>query len=234
MRVLSLLLLLLGGCAPVYVPSALHVPLHHRSGELHLAARGGTQGGQADVSYAVTDSVALRASGHGFTSRQRTDPFEHARFVSGGGGVSLFKGGAAASEGAFPRGVRTSGTLELHGGRSSGYGEMTLHLPNPRRVNYSGTFLRPALQGDVGYASKHFSVGLAGRLSYFHYTHDQASDMAGQTGWMMVGEPALFARVGFERVKFELQGRLGLPLAGEQDIALPAPVGISGGIIVDL
>ena len=58
--------------------------------------------------------------------------------------------------------------------------------------------------------------------------------MAGQTGWMMVGEPALFARVGFERVKLELQARLGLPLAGEQDIALPTPVGISGGIIVDL
>ncbi len=235
MKARSLLLLpvMLGGCTPVYVPSAMHAPLHHRSGELHVAARGGTQGGQADVSYAVTDSVALRASGQGFRSRQASAPDEHASFVSGGGGVSLFHGGAPASGDAFPAGLRSSGSLELHGGRSSGYGELGTSLP-PRLVNYSGTFLRPALQADVGYASKHFRVGAAGRFSYFHYSFDQASDTPGQSAWSLVGEPSLFARFGFERVKFELQAGLRIPLAARDDAALPVPLSLSGGIIVDL
>jgi len=223
-------LLLLSGCAPIYVPGAVHVPLLHKAGDIHAALHGGTHGGQLDAAFAVTDYLAVRASGQAFAG-SREDA--QGTYLSGGGGISLFYGGPKTTEGAFAHGLRASANLEVHGGRSSGEGELTISNP-PNPVVYSARWIRPALQGDVAYEWEYFALGAALRFSSIQIWHDQGTELGGQSASLTSAEPVAFARFGTRAVKFQLQAGLSIPFAGNGNMGLPLPLVIAGGVVLDL
>ncbi len=233
------LLLLLSGCVPMYVPASVHAPMLERAGDVHLAVSGGTQGGQLNGAVAITDYLAVRASAQGYNAGAQ-DPSSGDRawgsFLSGGAGVSLFHGGNPSGDVTTGSGLRASVNLELHGGRSDGGGEFRVTLPTPTVNAFSGTFFRPVLQGDVGYEWEYFALGVAARLSALQFQHDGDSDFPNQGASMLTAEPFAFARVGTGNVKFELQAGGILPLPGGTggEVGFPLLVVLSGGLIVDL
>lgn len=231
-RLLIAALLILGGCAPIYVPSSAHVPLLHASGDVHLAGSAGTPGFQLHGAYAFTDQLAARASVQGFAYGDASS-IDRGTFFSAGGGPSLYYGGPKTEDGSFAHGFRGSVSLELHGGRSAGEGLIQISTSNTRH-RYSGPWIKPMLQADAAYEFEYFSLGLAGRLVGFQYWYDANSDFPGQQMQLGSVEPIAFVRLGTRTVKLEAQAGLMLPFAAEGQAAIPFPILISGGLVVDL
>ncbi|MDQ3266702.1 MAG: hypothetical protein M3Y59_24140 [Myxococcota bacterium] len=234
----ALVLLLLSGCVPMYVPASVHAPMLERAGDVHLAVSGGTQGAQLNGAVAVTDFLAVRASAQGYAAGDSASTTSgnrgYGNFVSGGAGVGLFHGGNPSRDVDSGSGLRASVNLELHGGRSGGGGEFRVTLPSSTVNAFSGTFFRPVLQGDVGYEWEFFALGVAARLSSMQFMHDADSDFANESASMLTAEPFAFARVGSGNLKFELQAGGVLPVGTSGNVGVPLLVVLSGGLIIDL
>lgn len=222
----------LAACAPIYVPASVHVPLLHEAGDVHLSGNLGTHGVQAQGSVAITDAIAARGAVQEFGYAGGSDGLS-AAFVSGGGGVSFFYGGEKSEDGTFRSGVRASGSIELHGGRSAGVGHVRVTIPSTVS-RYSGAFLRPVLQADVAYAWPYLAVGAAARFSLFQYWYDAQSDFSGAEMQLGTVEPVLFVRFGAESVKLDLQAGLAGPVSARGEATVPFPLLISAGLVVDL
>lgn len=219
------------GCAPMYVPSAVHVPLLREAGDVHVSVHGGTNGVQLNSAVALTDGIGLRASAQGFAYDNQGSGV-NGRYLSIGGGPTFFYGGGA--EEAMESGLRASASVELHGGSSAGVGQIRVTLPEQTLNRYSGWVLRPTLQADVGYEWEYFAIGLAGRFSLFYYSYDASSDFPSQTAMLTSVEPVAFARLGTGAFKFELQAGVMVPLTAEGEMGFPLPMMISGGFVLDL
>lgn len=205
----SLLLLLtfaLPACAPIYAPSAFHVPLHQKAGDVHLGVHGGTQGFVANAAYAATDAIALRGTFH-YADR---DGFY--RLYDAGVGYYWAGRATEPTEGQFDSGMRGSLNLDLGAGNSRGTTQLGVG-----RISLSGSFFRTALQADLGYEWEYAAVALVGRGVYLRFTHDEHSDLPERLAHNVIFEPGVLARIGTRAVKLELQlgGSVGMNLTGE-------------------
>lgn len=55
----GILLLLTQACAPAYVPNVINVPMMDESGEIQIAAYGGTSGYDVQTAYALNDHIGF-------------------------------------------------------------------------------------------------------------------------------------------------------------------------------
>lgn len=209
------------GCGPVYIPSAVSLPMQTRKGDIHLNAQGGSQGAQGNMAYAITDSVNLRATVQNSQS-VGADADDFYRMGSVGAGFYT-----ALSNTQTGNGLRLGGSAELGGGIAEGNFEQ-----NANDKHLEGFFLRSAVQTEFGYELKHFAFGVAGRIVYLNFQHADASDVQDATN-RIYGEPVIVIRVGGPRVKAEGQGGLVFPIVEQGDVGDVLPFIISFGVTAD-
>lgn len=211
--------LTLAACGPVYIPSAVHMPMLERKGDVHLSGQLGSQGGQANGAYAVSDHLMLRATAQ---NSQTGDNY----YRMGAVGMGFFSNLSSTDTGS---GLRFAAATDLGGGISRGVFE----FESTRRV-LQGTFFRAAAQLDMGYELKAVSFGIATRAVYLHYQHDDESEAQESTADMLFGEPVAVFRVGTSVIKADVQAGAFFPIAEPKgDIGLPFPFIFSVGLSLD-
>lgn len=217
----ALVVLAATACAPVYYPSALHVPMLSREADGHLNGGVGFHGLQANAAYGVTDRIAARGTVHLTELDGGPDP--HYRLVSLG--VGLYDGATRDTD--VGSGVRLA--VWFDAGFGTAAGEAQVGSTETFRRN-SGQFVRVAAQVDLAFETPIAAIGLAVRPVWFHFEHDDSSTADEATAdWLFI-EPALVARLGPPQIHFEPQIGVLIPAGGRGDIGLPVPWIFSLGV----
>lgn len=196
------------GCTTLYVPSTNQTHMMQNKGEIHLAGNVGANGLNLQGGYAFTDRYGVVASVSGRSSDGSNDTaVEDHTYVEAG--INYFGFG----EGNF------SG--ELTAGFGFGTGE---------RENARGEFTKPFIQVNGAFTSGNFDTGLSLRTAYLSFSELVVqNDRPGDSSVFF--EPALFVRLGFERVKLESQLGLAYPLSDSGNFAFGyEPIRMSVGL----
>ncbi|MBN2214813.1 MAG: hypothetical protein JW723_11260 [Bacteroidales bacterium] len=187
-----LIMLYITSCAPAYVPNVINTPLCSNPGEFQASVNGGLAGFDPQISYALTDNIAIMLNGS-FASRtsDSTDNFHKHQFVEMGLGYYQKFG--------------TSGRFETYGG--AGFGQLRAEYDNElwmtrSNVNSRRFFIQPA----IGVSTDFFDGGLAARFVYLYLIQESKSN----TGVFV--EPAITAKVGPKHVKAVFQIGLSIPV----------------------
>ncbi|MEK7703350.1 MAG: hypothetical protein AAB426_00215 [Myxococcota bacterium] len=230
-----LLAVVMTGCTAVYVSSAANAPLLARRAEGHVRGVLGTNGGDLQAAYALSDDVALTAAASGALGGDR---YRHAygelgfgRYraagqrrmsLSGGGGYGGFR-----LCGAYPVGPIGAA--------------FTLGDPFSTDVCAAGHLYRAFAQAAVARVGDVFEVGFVGRLTLDHmrnlrgtyrddfWTSGPRLRSLPSAATVANLEPLGFVRLGVRAVKLELQVGLRLPLTSITDgapVSLPFHVGL--------
>ncbi|MCO4747064.1 MAG: hypothetical protein KC912_19870 [Proteobacteria bacterium] len=202
------------GCAPFYVPKAGTLSLLEDQGDGSISAQIGTHGSSADVSYAATDSVAVRG-GLQFAPTPT--------YASAWGGVGTYA--------AFGPG-RAAGFIEVGGGAADSQSEASVN-GTVSQYRSQGTFVNSALAFEIGFETDFFALGLTTRGLYHLAFHGSQSDRAGTTGQIFTVEPMIGARVGVQTIKFEAQTGIAFPIWVDGDVGAYFPWRIGMGLVFE-
>ena len=193
------IVLILTGCAPVYVPNTVNAPLFSGKGELMVSAFGGTNGYDAQFAYALTDHIAFLANGSyqskKFDSNSTKDYHKH-YFGEIGGGYFTQLG--------------EHGRFECLGGYGFGQSETGYDftfLDNNSGVA-KGLFDRYFIQTDLGTSANfdYLNMGIAIRGTYVNfYKFTTGNEVYNNTQSNFYVEPAVFVRAGWKYIKFQFQ-----------------------------
>lgn len=204
-RILSVVLLLLicSSCAPVYVPNARQTNMMSKKGELHASAQAGTNGGDLQVAYAVSDKFGLFGSGS-FKSDEAS-----------GNSDSEFHEHRYGELGAiYYRPFGKIGRFEALAGVGFGEAEAVdqYEIFGPQQVRATGRYNKLFAQANIGLETEPFETGLALRMGQVTFNEFETSSTGlqeSESGTFF--EPAVFARLGWPNFKLESQlGMAGL------------------------
>lgn len=184
-------IILLSGCAPLYIPNTVNTPLLSNKGEIQGAVYAGTSGFDPQLAYAITDNIGIMLNGSFENSESDTtdDYHKHQLFELGVG---------------YYKKLSDKGRFEIFGGY--GFGNINVYTENAifnsvTDVNSNKFFIQPAF----GLSSKIFDFGFASRFVFIKI-HD---DIVSYTRSYI--EPALTVRVGWKQVKFAYQIGYSIP-----------------------
>jgi hypothetical protein len=224
----------LPSCAPAYVPNAFNIPLVKNEHQVSLAAFGGTNGFDAQVSGAVYKHLALMGNySHANNPQTGKDSsgFRKHNFTEGGIGYSFLK-----EEKPICLEVYTGYGMGNSASRAASSG---LYVNKGDVV--SGDYSRYFLQADFGFTSSIIEVGAAVRGSYVDFVN-YSVDAGGSSksyhnlaDWYI--EPVGFVRVGYKFIKAQFQ--IGASLRSDF-LSVPTPkftsepFYISGGLYFTL
>lgn len=190
---------MISGCASVYIPSAQHTHLMDKKGELHIAGHGGTNGGDIQGAYAVSDRMGVIAAAS-FGSSDEGDFHEH----------SFVEGGAT-----YFRPLGKIGRYEVLAGLGVGSAEALTQYDffGPQEIKATGDYTKVFLQNNFGLETGALETGLALRLGQVVFTEFETSSSRydeSENGTFF--EPAIFARLGWKNIKLESQVGISKPL----------------------
>lgn len=202
-----LTLLLISGCASVYIPSAQHTHLMDKKGELHAAAHAGTNGADIQGAYAISDRMGLVAAASFGSSDEEGEDFHKHSYIELGAD--------------YFRPIGKIGRYEALGGLGVGSAESVTQYNffGPQEVQATGDYTKIFLQNNFGLETGPLETGLVLRLSHVVFTEFETSSMTyneSKAGTFF--EPAIFARLGWKNVKIESQVGISGPL--QESIAL--------------
>lgn len=200
---------LLGSCAPMYIPNTVNTPLLAHEGELQLAIYGGTAGFDPQVAYAVTNHIGVMANGSfQFEENDSSDYSNTHTFFEGGIGYY----------GYLSERIR----FEIYGGY--GGGKINGSYENTFWSDYRETSIkRIFIQPNIGLSTATIDLGLATRFVIVNASQGVIEDSHAFL------EPAATIQAGFKYVKFVGQFGLSAPL-GENTFIYQQPVIISLGV----
>ena len=216
---------LAAGCAPVYLPSAAHVPVLRHQGNVAGSGQIGFQGFQVNGAYAVDDHVAVRGTVH---STLGLEDATYYHLFSTGASVFWAQDDDPRAD-PKTRGAGLFAALSAEAGVALARGEVQLDGMTEAARN-AGTVLRAAGQVDVGYESRVAMAGLSARTVRIRVYHDEAPTAGVTRSSAVFLEPLAILRVGPPGLYLEAQGGLWLPLAVQGDVGIPWPVILSFGI----
>lgn len=189
---LILLVLILSGCAPTYVPTTINTPLLTHRKEFQAAIYAGSSGFDPQLAYAITDHIGVMLNGSfKDTKSDSSENFHKHNFVELGIGYYLrFVG---------------KGRFEVFGGY--GLGNLQARTDNSIFNNTSDVklnriFIQPGVGMitdllDLSFATRFVIVGV--NQDPFKYTRSFL-------------EPAATARLGYKKFKFAAQIGYSIPL----------------------
>lgn len=213
---LSVLLVMVTGCAPVYVPNAVHTPMLEERGDVQVGGRvgafGGTRGLDLQAAYAVTDKVGVSADfSHG--DEQPDDPDFHLHQF-GEMGIGYFND------------ISSFAQFEVYGGYGRGQAESedtyTFFTTETIRAKgrYDRLFLQPALQVKGGPLHLYGAARLV-RVNFHEFVSTEDS---GPTRTVSDIQPVYFNEMavglglGTGPFRIGLQSGISAPLSDPEDI----------------
>lgn len=220
------------GCAPVYVPAAMHVPMLEKRDDVHAAGSLGTQGFQGDAAWAVRDHWDLRA-------RAQWAPAKNESNVQDNGSATRTSL-AQASVGAgwftaFPDSIiRLAASADVGGGHSTGHSDWVVISTNTGKItdfgsiDRSGYFLRAGMQGESGLQGDWFGAAVVLRGTWFHFEQDSLR-LTGSARTPpsrfsnLYAEPGIVVRLGGHDLHVDLQGMISLAVFEGDINALARP-----------
>ncbi len=207
--VVTSVLFLLGGCAPMYFPNKINTPLLGNQGEVQVGVFGATSGLDIQASFAATDQLGIMVN----TSflNEKADDAGNARKQNFG---ELGLG--------YLHRLGDKGRLEVFGG----YGRASVQSAynNGYFVDYADVDMnRIFIQPDVGFSGRVVEGALAMR---FVIVNARQGNFSFTRSFL---EPALTFKVGFPYVKFVTQAGLSLPLHSD-NLVENQPVMLSFGL----
>jgi hypothetical protein len=213
--ILIAILLICSGCATVYVPNAAHTPLMEEQGEVHVSAHFGSQGGDLQLGYALTDQFGIIA---GISGRENTnqDGEETGNHTFGEAGVVWFPDIHQRLKNEFIGGI----------GLGNAKGESSFSFMNPQgeyeKRTAKGDFYRIFVQSNTALTSSVVTTGIATRLAFvnfYNYELTGSQQAIRNRTSALFFEPAAFVRLGFRNVKFESQVGISRPIGDFRNIA---------------
>lgn len=209
------------GCAPLYMPPGATLPQLSRGGDLQAAGSVGLNGTGLGAAYALSDLVAVRASGYGRGPNNSVGPALYGQV-----GAALFIGPGAQA--ARPGRYRAGGRFSLAVDVGVGAAESSLNSSF-----YSANYLRASVEGEAGYSSEYVAVGIAPRVSVASY-RPTARDRNGAPETILYLEPVGVLRLGPPFLRGELQLGLSWPSSLGAGIGGPWPLILGLGLSSDL
>lgn len=184
-------------CTPIYTPNVHNMPLHSNKGDVSAGLHVGGSGYDGQLSYAVTNHVAIMANG--MYQRRNTDddslPDFYERFLGEAGAGYFTKVGKA-------------GRFEAYGGMGTGYGwaEVNYWWFGAQGNSVKGYYNRLFLQTTFGAVSEYFDGGLSLRgtyLNFYKYSSDGTTFHNSFDEYFI--EPVMFSRIGWKYIKFQTE-----------------------------
>ncbi len=207
--------LLLAGCAPVYMPNNVHVPLLKRQGDVRAGAHASTSGVEVQAASALTDHLGLMAN-FSFARRgsrsdnPRADGEDYHRHRFGEVGIGYFKtwsqGGHAGVYAGYGRGWAES---------VDAYEFFSSNLVQARG-RYTRFFVQPAVGATVDLFQMHMATRLV-RINFYEFETGRETAATDQVGVFI--EPAVGASLGPDPVRVGVQVGLSVPLTDTDEIA---------------
>lgn len=191
-----LLFWLASGCAPTYVPNALHTPLLYEKGEVEFNVHTGTNMVDAQVAVAVTENAQKKG---GFAVMGNISASN--REKKNGAGEITSKDKHFYGEGAVGHYWRLGegAVVEAYGGYGAGnasaVGSYTFGS-STNIINAEGDLQRFFVQGDIGASTRFFEGGFATRISHVRFPTYMEDGVAIDNVSGTFFEPALFLRFG--------------------------------------
>jgi len=192
-RILLLCLtVILGSCAPAYVPNSLNTPMFSNKGDIHVNINTGISGFDPQLSYAVTDNIGIMLNGSFLSATSdSSDNFHKHQFLEIGTG--------------YYRKIGTSGRFETFGGL--GYGRVKAEYENDLWQSHADVDnIRIFIQPSIGVASDVFDGSFSSRFVVVNMYQESGS------AYGIFAEPALTGKLGYKYVKALFQLGLSLPL----------------------
>ncbi|MCD4770265.1 MAG: hypothetical protein K8R35_08870 [Bacteroidales bacterium] len=184
--------LIISGCAPMYVPNVVNSPLLSNKGEVQTAIYGGTSGFDPQLAYAVTDNIGIMLNGS-FQDQtsDTTDNFHKHQFVELGAG--------------YYKKISEIYRIEVFGG--FGLGELQAYDESSIFVSHSDvTSNRIFIQPAIGLTTKYADLGFASR---FVVLNAKQGSIKSSRPFI---EPTLSVRAGSKYVKAVFQLGYSVPL----------------------
>lgn len=193
-------LILATACAPVYVPSVPNVPQLTGHGDWQASAYMGTNGIDAQGSYAITENSAVMAA----ISGPIVDETNKNRHLYVEGAYGLFN--------RTPSQLRMSVFAGTGWGIARGDADFTVNGTTYNRVN-EGQYWKPFLQGNIGLHTDLLDIGLTTRaaLVAFQFAEFDGQPVEEALASVMI-EPNLYLAFGWRTVKVAAYGGLSLPM----------------------
>lgn len=179
-------------CSPVYVPNVVNVPLHNNKDELQIACYTGIAGIDPQISYAISDDIALMCNGS-FVRRGEigSDNFRHQNFLELGLG--------------YFSSISKKGRFEVYGG--GGYGSLQSKYSGSLWDDYNDvSLIRYFVQPAIGIRSAFGDISFASRFVFVHYNQANIVAMGA------FAEPVITMKVGYRYVKAVAQLGFSLPV----------------------
>ena len=190
-----LLCVLLGvSCSSLYVPNQPNVPLMSEGDETHVGLNVGSNGYGAQLAYSPYYHWVLTGTANTFSITQDSNRTLKRKHSYGELGTGYY--------------TRLSKIVRLEA--IAGFGFGASGLPEDK-----GKYRRFYFQPSVGISSSMFDVGFTPRFAMVkHYESRLAGTVSKINENGVFFEPVITARLGFEQVKFQLQGGISTALGG--------------------
>lgn len=218
------------GCSPVYyIPNTQNVPLLTQKGDVNLSGSIELDGATVQSAVAVSDYVGVQLNYSHFSQTESNANGSGNIYEAGVGYFSKFEKG---------------GIYEAYG--LLGVGNVVNQINgDSQNSRFTGSivksnFTRVGFQQNLGFKFKYFEAATSLRLSRLDYRNiegDLAYLMVSQVSYLKdnsinyLCEPALTLKVGFEKVKLQMQIQYSFNLSNKQFYR--DDIGASLGLIVD-
>ncbi|MCB9674104.1 MAG: hypothetical protein H6737_03255 [Alphaproteobacteria bacterium] len=213
-------LVLIAGCAPVYVPNMVRAPQLQAPGDVSLSAQGGMQGFQLDAAFAPARVLGIRAGVHG----QYGEVVRYG-LVTTGVGAYYARGG-----------LRLAGWVDVGAGYGRGRSEITVTSSNSTTTavyQLEGALLQVNETFEIGWEDEYFAAG--GELRFVEHAvfHGPDSEADEPIGDITTFEPVGFVRIGGPSVKAQFFTGVMIPLRNSGSVGVPWPLLGGVGIVWD-
>jgi len=200
-----LILALLSGCAPLYVPNTVNTPLLTEQNEVQVAALGGSGGLDIQTAYAITDEIGvmgnLSIADQADTTRSR---YHKHNFKELGIG--------------YMTPMSRTGVFEIFAGYGWGTANSrdSFSFFGPQKVAAEGDYHRFFIQPSAGTRRENMHLALTTRLAWVTFTRLKTGTTVETKDFKrFFVEPVVTFRLGFEYFKIQTQLGLSIPLAKE-------------------
>lgn len=216
------ILFLMQACSPnFYVPNNQNLPGFTEKGQTKVNAvfllnlERKVKGGDVQLAHSLTNRSAILFNtclyyGHNEKSTFNGFPFKSNQYDLGGRGHALEAGYG------FYKEVKAGFIAEVYGMEALGGFKNNVHASDSNG-SFGGKFNRISIQSGFTYKSKHFETVVSSRFNYLHYFNirgqfDQYDKLLKDTPDNFFFEPGITFRVGFNKVKLQLQYQYSLLL----------------------
>jgi len=186
LSLITAILLTASACAPVYIPTMHNVPVLKEKGEVQGQVWASTSGFDLQASYMNTDRTAVMGA---LSVSSGGSDNKHV-YLEGGYGI-LNTSNAHLTLSAFGG---------LAAGAAAGKGSFTIN-GTPYTTTGSSFILKPFVQGNVGFQSRYFNIGLSSRLAWVQFLALEVNGEKQDPPSYFFAEPLAYISLGGERLK---------------------------------